>query len=111
MIHRCKNILKSKKVRIVLVTANVKVTLGLKDGNVPSNIQYDIPSNKLRGIIHEIHQTKWVEDLSVPTKADTFKSFKRRVNFEKYLEDVKNRKRRVAMTKIRSSYHNLIHDR
>ena len=46
---------------------------------------YDIPSNKLRGIIQEIHQAKWVEDLSVSTKADTFKSFKTRVNFEKYL--------------------------
>ena len=69
---------------------------------------YDILSNKLRGILHEIHQAKWVEDLSVSTKADTIKSFKTRVNFEKYLEDVKNRKHRVATTKIRTSDHNFM---
>ena len=57
---------------------------------------------------NEIHQAKWVEDLSVSTKADTFKSFKTKVNFEKYLEDLKNRKHRVAMTKIRMSDHNLM---
>lgn len=42
------------------------------------------------------------------TKADTFKSFKTRVKFEMYLEDVKNRKHRVAMTKLRTSDHNLM---
>ena len=31
---------------------------------------YDIPSNKLRRIIYEIHQAKWVEDLSLSTEAD-----------------------------------------
>ena len=69
---------------------------------------YDIPTNKLRGIIHEIHQAKWMEGLNMSTKADTFKSFKTRVKFEMYLEDVKNRKHRVAMTKLRTSDHNLM---
>ena len=37
---RCKNILKSKKMKIVPVTTNLKITLGLKDGNVRSKIRF-----------------------------------------------------------------------
>ena len=38
VVHRCKNILKSKKMKIVLVKTNLKITLDLKDGNVRSKI-------------------------------------------------------------------------
>ena len=38
VIHRCENILKSKKMKIVPVTTTLKITRGFRDGNVRSKI-------------------------------------------------------------------------
>ena len=68
----------------------------------------DIPDSELRKILHEINQQTWMRALDSSTKCDTYKQFKNRVKFEQYLNDVTQRKHRVAMCKLRTSDHNLM---
>ena len=68
----------------------------------------DVPEGKLKTILHEINQQTWTRNINSSTKCDSYKSFKSRVKFEQYLTDVNLRKHRVAMSKLRTSDHNLM---
>ena len=63
---------------------------------------------KIRSIIKNDFNLKWQTYINSYTKADTFKSFKNIVKFEPYLEDIENRKYRVAFSKLRLSDHCLM---
>ena len=63
---------------------------------------------KIRKLINEEFDTQWLVQLSTFPKADSYKLFKKRVEYENYLTDIKNRKRRVSFTKFRLSDHCLM---
>ena len=63
---------------------------------------------KIRSLIKDDFNHKWQTYINTYTKADTYKSFKNVVKFEPYLRDIKNRKHRVAFSKLRLSDHCLM---
>ena len=67
---------------------------------------YNIPVGKLKKYTKEIFHTQWKADLAESTKGETYRLFKDKMEFEKYL-DLPNRKERVSLTKFRVSDHKL----
>ena len=61
----------------------------------------------LRSVTNQIFLDEWKEKLGNSTKCDTYRLFKDTMKFENYLHH-KNRKERVAMTKLRISDHKLM---
>ena len=61
----------------------------------------------LRSVTNRIFTEEWKEKLGASTKCDTYRLFKDTMKFENYLNH-KNRKERVAMTKLRISDHKLM---
>ena len=55
-----------------------------------------------------MNQRQWLNDVNSSSKSDSFKQFKNREKFEKYLTDVTNRNHRVAMNKIHTPDHKLM---
>ena len=64
--------------------------------------------SKIRDCVRHSFQEAWKEQLTTFSKADTFKQFKDQITYERYLDTVKNRKRRVSMAKMRLSDHCLM---
>ena len=60
-----------------------------------------------KSLTHEVFQRKWMEKITLSTKADTYRKFKPSMKFEAYLYHG-NRKMRVNMTKLRLSDHKLM---
>ena len=63
--------------------------------------------DKLRSITHDLFQNEWKSRLRSSIKGETYRSFKENMKFENYLLH-KNRKERVALTKLRISDHKLM---
>ena len=67
---------------------------------------YNIPVGKLKKYTKEIFHTQWKAEFAESTKGETYRLFKDKMEFEKYL-DLPNRKERVSLTKFRVSDHKL----
>ena len=67
---------------------------------------YNIPVDKLKKYTNEIFQSQWKVKLAGSTKGETYRQFKDKMAFEKYLE-LPDRKERVSLTKLRVSDHKL----
>ena len=65
------------------------------------------PKHKLKKAIYQSFNQLWFERSIEYAKAETYLTFKTKVGLEKYLEDIKDRKLRVAFSKFRLSDHNL----
>ena len=68
----------------------------------------EMEENKIRNTIRFGFEEAWKEQLNNFSKTDTFKQFKNKIQMEPYLNDIKNRKMRVAITKLRLSDHCLM---
>ena len=62
--------------------------------------------DKLKKYTNEIFQSQWKAKLADSTKGETYRQFKDKMAFEKYLE-LPDRKERVSLTKLRVSDHKL----
>ena len=69
---------------------------------------FDIPTRPSKYIVKQICAERWKEKLRNCPKGATYQTFKDNIQFEKYLTCVRNRKHRVALTKLRTSDHNLM---
>ena len=67
-----------------------------------------VDDKELKGRIREEFDIMWKAQLETYRKSVTYRTFKDKVKFEPYLEDIKNRSHRVAMTKFRLSDHCLM---
>ena len=67
-----------------------------------------IKDDKLHGSVKDCFKKIWLEQIDTFSKATLFKSFKDKVVIEKYLLDIKNRKHRVSLSKLRLSDHCLM---
>ena len=65
-----------------------------------------ISKKKLKKITYQLFHNEWKVKLETSPKADTYKKIKQQMHFEQYLLH-KNRKERVAFTKLRVSDHKL----
>ena len=63
--------------------------------------------DKLRSTTHNLFQNEWKSRLGSSINGETYRSFKENMKFENYLLH-KNRKERVALTKLRISDHKLV---
>ena len=62
----------------------------------------------LKQIVNQIFTENWRTKVNACHKGKTYRLIKNDINYEMYLHCVKNRKHRVAMTKLRVSDHNLM---
>ena len=71
---------------------------------------YKIPSNKIetKKVVTSYYEAIWKEDLNAMSKADTYRSIKSFIFFEKYLSVVKNHKHRIALSRLRLTSHQLM---
>ena len=76
--------------------------------NITNHNIRQISRPKLRSLIRMEFDRKWSIYITSFPKADSFRLFKNLVKFEPYLKDIKNRKYRVAFTKLRLSDHCLM---
>ena len=53
---------------------------------VPYENIYEIKESKLKLYTHGIFHNKWINDLQESRKGDTYKTFKQRMKYEKYLD-------------------------
>ena len=60
---------------------------------------------KIGRVVRNCFDIEWKNHLATFPKADTFSQFKDTVKYEKYLCEIRNRKHRVFMTKLRLSDH------
>ena len=67
-----------------------------------------IEEDKLQGYIRDCFNKLWKTEIASLPKANTFMQFKDSVKFERYLEEIKVRKVRVSMAKLRLSDHCLM---
>ena len=67
-----------------------------------------VDSEELKARVREEFDIAWKTQLESYSKSVTFQTFKDKVKFEPYLEEIKNRSHRVAMTKFRLSDHCLM---
>ena len=67
-----------------------------------------ISDKKLRGFINLIHSAEWKTKLQSSSKAETYNFFKNEIKFEKYLNNIKNKKHLIAFNKFRLSDHKLM---
>ena len=70
-----------------------------------------IEEDKLHSSVKNCFDSLWKNELTSFPKADSFRKFKQNVKFEKYLEDIRIRKHRVSLTKLRLSDHCLMIER
>ena len=70
-----------------------------------------IEEEKLHDSAKNCFNLLWKEEITKFPKADTFRQFKDSVKFERYLEDVRIRRQRVSLSKIRVSDHCLMIER
>ena len=75
-------------------------------GDPYTNI-YNMEQKDIRTKTYNIFHDQWKQKLETSTKSDTFRSFKETMKFESYLLH-RNRKERVALTKLRISDHKLM---
>ena len=70
-----------------------------------------IEDNKLHCSVKNCFNSLWKNELKSFTKADSFSQFKETVRFERYLEDIRIRRHRVSLSKLRLSDHCLMIER
>ena len=67
-----------------------------------------IEEDKVHSTVRDCFNRLWRNEIDTFPKADSFKQFKDSINFERYLEDIKVRKHRVSLAKLRLSDHCLM---
>ena len=70
-----------------------------------------IEEDKLHGSVKSCFDSLWKNELASFPKADSFRQFKETVKFERYLENIRIRKHRVSLSKLRLSDHCLMIER
>ncbi len=73
----------------------------------PYQTLYQISYPKLTALTYQLFHGEWKKKLEQSPKADTYNTIKGGMKYEPYL-DHKNRRERVAMTKLRTSDHKLM---
>ena len=64
--------------------------------------------NQIRNCVRRSFQEAWKEQLNTFSKAEAFKDYKDQILYERYLDVIKNRRKRVSMSKLRLSDHCLM---
>ena len=86
----------------------IKIINSITKYTDPNMDIFENPGRPIKYIVAHIFSEQWKEKLRNCPKGATYKTFKDQIKFEKYLTCVKNRKHRVALTKLRTSDHKLM---